>query len=869
MQRSVLLLPLVLCSAIVTAQERTLIGFQLGNHLSKADPERMMSLYLEGPTSEVGRVVKEHGGTVVMKMRNWTSVRIPAGRVHELDQEPAVRSIQGYGFGQTLNDSMRVKTHIDLAQQGMSPLPRGYDGSGVVMGIVDTGIDLNHPDMRDSTGTRVLHFWDHHQVTADNTPPEFGFGQEWSKEEIDNGDCPLQFTNYAGESDAGGHGTTVAGTAAGNGGNTGHYIGAAPKADLIIVSAVTINNSTFLAEVTDGVKYIFDHATALGRPAVVNLSLGSYLGSHDGLDPSALFIDSMITAAPGRSVVCAAGNSGCFPPYQLHMEVDADTSFAWIRTNSVNPAPDVPFAYIDLWGDTAEMNNLRYSVGADRVTGGYAYRGNIPFHDVQDAINTTITDTLFSAEGDRLAIWNSFVSVRGGQYNLEMWTLEPDSADLYWRIMMTGQGVCDAWDNNGFGLSEIVNELSTPAPPTVEDYPPMVNYVWPTIDRGIVDSWACSPHVISVANYNNEQQYTAINGTPVDLGGVEGDIAFCSARGPARTGLQEPDIAAPGDITFSAVPLYFIDIYLQNAQQIVKLGADTMHIRAGGTSIASPSVAGAVALYLQKCPYHTQAQVMAAFTGAAFEDGFTGTTPNNVFGHGKLDAFTPLTGTNFDVNVSGNDLLICPGDSSEAVGPAGFEDYLWSNGSTDQVAWSHGEPMVLTVLNDDGCISNSDTLFYTLLPEPGTPVITDAGGVLSSTPADGYQWYLNGTEISGATGQEHAATENGDYTVVVTAPSGCTAESDPYTLLNVGVPGVASTGFRVWPIPAEGTLFVTVDATTPLAYAIIDASGKEVKRGTLRPGGTSLIDLNGLVPGSYTLVVRSGERSNQRVFVVR
>ncbi|HNK41394.1 MAG TPA: hypothetical protein PL002_09415, partial [Flavobacteriales bacterium] len=177
MQRSVLLLPLVLCSAIVTAQERTLIGFQLGNHLRKADPERMMSLYLEGPTSEVGRVVKEHGGTVVMKMRNWTSVRIPAGRVHELDQEPAVRSIQGYGFGQTLNDSMRVKTHIDLAQQGMSPLPRGYDGSGVVMGIVDTGIDLNHPDMRDSTGTRVLHFWDHHQVTADNTPPEFGFGQ--------------------------------------------------------------------------------------------------------------------------------------------------------------------------------------------------------------------------------------------------------------------------------------------------------------------------------------------------------------------------------------------------------------------------------------------------------------------------------------------------------------------------------------------------------------------------------------------------------------------------------------------------------------------------------------------------------------------
>lgn len=875
MQRYTLALALVLATASSQAQERTLIGFRLGHCLKTADPQTMVSLFLEGPTSEIDRIVKEHGGMVKMKMRNWTSVRMPAGRVRELENEPAVRSIQGSGYLQTLNDSMRVKTHIDRVQQGLAPLQRGYDGEGVVMGFVDTGMDLNHPDMRDSTGTRVLHFWDHHEPNSTNTPAEYGYGQEWTKEQIDAGECPLMFQNssfhYGGETDGGGHGTTVAGTGAGNGGNTGRYIGAAPKSDLIIVSAFTGSNSLIASGVPDGVKYVFDHATALGRPAVVNVSLGTYLGSHDGLDPAALFIDSMITAAPGRSVVCAAGNSGCFPDYQLRMEVDSDTSFAWIKTNSAagNAFGGVPAAYIDFWGDTAAMNDIRFSIGADRVNGGYAYRGRIPFHGVQETVNTLVVDTLWSTDGNQLATCSTLTTVRGGQYNLEMLIYQPDSADHYWRIMMTGDGLCDAWDNNGFGLSEIVSGTSTPALPTVAEYPPMADYVLATIDRCIVDSWNCSPNVISVANYNNELQYTAINGVAVDVGGTEGDIAFCSAYGPTRTGLQKPDVAAPGDVTFSAIPLVFIPTYLANPQGILRLGADTMHVRAGGTSIASPAVAGSVALYLQKCPYATQAQIKAAITGTAFADDFTGSVPNSLFGHGKLDAFAAITTTHFEVPVTSNDMLLCPGDSSLATGPPAFEDYLWSDGSTTMDAWSQGEPLMLTVLNDQGCTDLSDTIYFTVLPEPTAPVITDAGGVLNTTPADAYQWYLNGVEIPDATGQYFTADENGDYTVEITAPSGCTATSDIYTLLNVGAGEASSSGFRIWPVPASGTLFVTVEGGAVLTFDIIDATGKTAKRGALRANGTSVLDISSLAPGSYTMRTSGAERTVHRTFIVR
>ncbi len=873
MQRYSLALALVLATAFSQAQERTLIGFRLGQYLKTADPDMMMGLFLEGPTDRIDRIVKEHGGTVRMKMRNWTSVRMPVGRVRELDSEPMVRSIQGFGYGQTLNDSMRVKTHIDQVQQGLSPLQRGYDGDGVVIGIVDTGMDLNHPDMRDSTGTRALYFWDHHEANSSNTPAEYGYGQEWTKADIDAGNCPLMFQNfsfhYGGETNGGGHGTTVAGTAAGNGGNTGLYIGAAPKSDLIIVSALTEGNPSFLPDVTDGVKYIFDHATDMGKPAVVNLSLGAYLGSHDGLDPAALLIDSMITATPGRSVVCAVGNSACFPPYQLHMEVGADTSFAWIKTNSVNPASGEPLAYIDFWGDTAQMNDISFSVGADRVTGGYAFRGNIPFHNVQDAINNTLVESIVNDDGDTLATWNITTFLRGGQYNMEIYSLSPDSAAYYWRIMMTGDGVCDAWDNNGFGLSEIGNELSTPALPTVAQYAPMANYVWPSIDRGIVDSWACSPHVIGVANYNNIQQYTAINGVEVDLGGIEGEIGFCSSYGPTRTGLQKPDIAAPGDVTFSAMPLAFIPNRLASPSGILTLGSDTVHVRAGGTSIASPAVSGAVALYFQKCPYATQAQVMEAITSTGFPDDFTGTVPNYIFGHGKLDAFSAITSTSFDVPVTSDDLLLCPGDSSMAMGPPAFEDYLWSDGSTTMDAWSQGEPLVLTVLNSVGCTDLSDTIYFTSFPEPTAPVITDAGGVLNSTPADAYQWFLGGAEIPGATGQYFTATENGDYTVEITAPSGCTAMSDIYTLLNVGAGENTSSGFRMWPVPASGTLFVTVEGDAVLTYDIIDAAGRTVKRGALRANGTSVLDIASLVPGTYSMRTSGTGRTGQRTFVVR
>ena len=109
--------------------------------------------------------------------------------------------------------------------------------------------------------------------------------------------------------------------------------GAPAPLDVIYTSHVFYNSG-----------YVFERAEDMGKPAVVNLSLGSYSGSHDGQDAAALFIDSLVNAKRGRAVVCAGGNLNNYFPIHLRTVVDADTSFTWFTTNA-NTAPYNLFEY--------------------------------------------------------------------------------------------------------------------------------------------------------------------------------------------------------------------------------------------------------------------------------------------------------------------------------------------------------------------------------------------------------------------------------------------------------------------------------------------------------------------------------------------
>lgn len=863
-----LLLGLALCAAFPLAAQQKL-GLALRSYVEDHKGRgETIDLVVRGNAVPVARAVQELGGRVKMSMRGIVSARVPVDAVAALSGRACVQGFEfDLGPGIALNDSARVKSRIDLVQAGTAPLPMPYDGEGVLIGIIDTGSDFRHPDFKLPDGrTRVLKYWDHY-LTFDAvlTPPEYGYGREYDSTMINAGLCPATDHQF-------GHGTTVMGAAASNGNATGHYIGAAPKSDLIVVSSkLTLPN--WRATIADAVKYILDEAAALGRPVSINCSLGSYTGSHDGQDAIALLIDSMLTAQRGRILTCAGGNSGQFPLYHLRTDVGSDTSFTWFQYETSILGGNLG-VYFDLWADSADFANVHFAVGADRVTPSLQFRGSTPFRTV--LFDTLLTDTLWSLDGNRIGVVNYEATMRGDQVHMETYLLQPDSNSYLFRFMTTGSGAFDVWSMASFLTSDMVPASALPAP---VDFPDIVHYVAPDNQKIIVDSWACSSNVITVANYFNETSYVAANDSLVVVaGGVEGAITPTSSPGPTRDGRVKPDLGAPGDLTLSAAPPDLITSFL--ATQPYKLSADSMHLRNGGTSMASPVVAGAVALYLQKCPYATPAQAIAVFTGTAASDAFTGALPNSSFGHGKLDAFNALTSTNFtyDPNLAVfGPLTFCPGDSVLVEADPTFESYFWSDGGTfdpPQIGTANAAgPLSVIMVNAQGCPAYSDTVIFDVYPAPAVPIITPNGPTLESSPAASYQWYFEGGPIAGATGQTHDPALNGAYSVEITDANGCTAMSDTLVFLNVGVIGTErADGFACWPSPASDRLNVTLPVTMTsevVHYRVSDGRGSVVLSGTAAAEHMFTLDITTLAAGTYALRVDQGAQHGQLTFLVR
>ena len=189
--------------------------------------------------------------------------------------------------------------------------PYNLTGRGTAVGIIDSGIDVTHPDFRNQDGTsRISYIWD--QSAVGNVPQGFAKGAEYTNEDINAAllsNNPI--TTYA-FTDQVGHGTAVAGVACGNGRQSnGREKGIAPEATII---AVKLGNRGFGAfsrttEVMRGVKYTLDKAKELGLPLSINLSYGTNNGSHDGNSLFEQYINS--AADEWKTTICVAtGNEG-------------------------------------------------------------------------------------------------------------------------------------------------------------------------------------------------------------------------------------------------------------------------------------------------------------------------------------------------------------------------------------------------------------------------------------------------------------------------------------------------------------------------------------------------------------------------------
>ena len=214
--------------------------------------------------------------------------------------------------------------------------PFSLSGRGVLTGIVDSGIDLAHPDFRNEDGTtRVLALWD--QTIPGNPPSGYSRGSEYTAEEINRILMPQPMEPGGGTEsgeperaggvgqgqaapdrilpgrDISGHGTAVAGIAAGNGrGSEGRrFRGVAPESSLIVVKMGQAREGGFprTTELMEGVDYIIRKAQEMRMPVAVNISFGNTYGSHDGTSLLERYLDA--AADTWKNVISVgSGNEG-------------------------------------------------------------------------------------------------------------------------------------------------------------------------------------------------------------------------------------------------------------------------------------------------------------------------------------------------------------------------------------------------------------------------------------------------------------------------------------------------------------------------------------------------------------------------------
>jgi subtilisin family serine protease len=577
-----------------------------------------LDVFIQGNMEALLRDETNLGIKVKYYAGNIAAVKASASALSKLIDKNYIQFIEFHPSRlKLMNDTMVVKNRIKPVKQGLAPLTQAYDGSGVIMGIIDSGIDFNHPDFKDSNGnTRVQFLWDQNQSTGSTIPQPFNYGIEWTAAQINASVCTHNdLANY-------GHGTHVTGTAAGNGLANGKHEGIASKADIIVVAInFNSNNSIF----SDAIQYIFNKATAAGKPCVINASVGDYYGSHDATDLQSQLINNLLLAQNGRVLVAAAGNAGNIKYHVKTNLTTTDTLFTWFTNNTSD-------LYYYTYADTNDIKNVQFSIGVNR--GNFNDLGRIPFQAYNYALQGQKVDTL-KYNNKRIGIVKTNASINSsGVYEL-FYYIKADSINYKWRIESKGNGKHDAWNF----------DLISTALPTSTLYPQMMYHVMPDTISTIVSGFQCSNEVITVGNYINLNKWYDVNNTLQTSAEVAGKIKETSSGGPTRKNIIKPDVVATGANVFSAMALGMQSNLVTNLPSAVAQGS--MHVQGGGTSASAPVVAGLAALYLQAFPNANHQQVKQAIMNCAFTDGFTGAVPNNVYGYGKLDGMGAMLCTIF------------------------------------------------------------------------------------------------------------------------------------------------------------------------------------------------------------------------------
>lgn len=559
------------------------------------------------------------GVKITICLDGVATARIPSSKLAEVASTQGVVYVQTASAVEPMLDLAKPEAGADKVAAGTG-LSQPYTGSGVVVGVVDAGFDYGHATFYDAAGNlRIKRVWEQASTPSSPyvSPEKYGYGIELS--------TPAQIEAAGGDITNNSHGTHVACIAAGSDSfMDGAYRGVAPDADIVLVSMGETSRDN--VNLTNALSYIFDYADAVGKPCVVNLSLGNHAGPHDGTSTFDRLADQM--QGPGRLIVGAAGNHRA---YKFHLSrVFAGADDQPLRTFADFYTP--PSAYnkggdIEIWGEAGmefEVVLSAYNLfSKEEVESVTVYPSDEPVTSVSLGRNLTGTLSVASEvsplNGKPHVMISSELTGMRNNYALAL-SVVPKSA-----------GQIDIWaDNSQLGLTD--NGI--------------VGYSRPESESTICEIGGTASRILTVGAYTTRNEYTLYGSTTTStLNEPLGEISSFSGNGPTADGRLKPEVSAPGCFIISAVSSNDASGTLILAQAHADDNRSNLYGYMQGTSMSAPFVTGVVATWLQAHPTLTPEELKGVVARTARQDSHTGTigeAGDYSWGYGKIDAYGGL-----------------------------------------------------------------------------------------------------------------------------------------------------------------------------------------------------------------------------------
>lgn len=601
LQRGICLIGIALCTlvsisyvygeVILSPQTRiakTRLARNTARGLTKSfEEKKQVGIYLEVKSDSVLYAIKKAGFEPIQHKENILTLRCMLSDIDSLLTIPGIVRIQL--SGKPLPRLYRTTQEVGAAAayNGIGDPKTYYNGEGVVVGILDFGFDLTHRAFVDGSGNcRIVRLWD--QSVSGIAPSGYTYGAEYATS------SSIAIKKHTSDEY---HGTHVLGIAAGRGVDSDmKFQGIAPNADIVLVE---LGESE--SDLCDAIKYVFDYASSVNKPAVINLSLGTHMGPHDGTSYMDKMIDTYTGA--GKIIVGAAGNEGYLP---MHL------SKVFTTREKINTVIDFyedgnteKMNYVDIW-TKRYPEYFNWSISVYDTTGTKLGQTDVHSSSVwrtSDQIVIGNVNINVDSESEKVVAnrrTNLFLAIENPKMNEYLTVLEIDATNdsiHMWNL---------AYDQSGMSFST---------------FPKLTNLNWVAgdVDCTVGEIGGTAKRIISV-------------GAVLP---VQGTRAYFSSNGPTRDGRIKPEIMAPG--YGIAAPLNSFASDLPDAFYTSWWGGKNYtYGKLSGTSMAAPHVTGGVALFLQKDRTLTPEAVKIKLADYAATTSQMGTLPNNQWGNGML-----------------------------------------------------------------------------------------------------------------------------------------------------------------------------------------------------------------------------------------